>query len=448
MAATREALDLKEILSTEDLPLERFHELRREIHCHVDLRNQLEALVADWGPVARKLSSENKAEVRRGVARWLLGQVDEAIQILEPARASKEKNYFLGLSYLDAGRAAQALEQFKEAGEGEDPLISYGSCEAKIKSGRYEEAEAHVERFLKKKPDAEGLYLKGLLADLQGFHDAALQSYEKALEIEPGHARSLFRLAYIMDLAGEDARALELYEQLRKLRPMHLSTVMNLGVLYEDRGDYERAVQCYQSVLDYFPNHGRARLFLGDAQASLTMFYDEEAARREAKLLQVLAQPVAEISFSPRVRNALAKLGVNSLGDLVQKTEEELLTIPNFGRTSLREVKEFLSSKGLAMASSSGPGGAIEEPLAVATAAVDGAPAAAPASDEILQKNLSDVEWSGRIRKVFEKLNLVTIGDLLKKTEKDLLKSKNLGVTSIKEIRRKLGQFGVAMQAE
>ena len=40
------------------------------------------------------------------------------------------------------------------------------------------------------------------------------------------------------------------------------------------------------------------------------------------------------------------------------------------------------------------------------------------------------------------------MGDLLSKTEKDLLKSKNLGVTSIKEIRKKLGQLGVQMKLE
>ncbi len=449
MPATSEALDLKGILSTEDVTLERFHEIRREIHCHVDLRTRLEELLEDFGGVARGLSSDNKVEVRRGTCRWLLGQVDEAIRILEPARSSKEKCYFLGHSYLDVGRAAEALEQLKEAGEADpgDPLISAATCEAKIKCGKFDEAETHLDRLLKKKDaGAEPHYLKGLLADVQGYHDEAMKSYEKALEAEPGHPRALFRLAYVMDLSGEDARAMELYEQLRKLRPMHLHTIMNLGVLYEDRGDYERAAQCYQSVLDYFPNHARAKLFLSDARAAMTMFYDEDAARREAKLAQVLGQPVAEISFSPRVRNALQKLGVNSLGELVQKTEEELLSIPNFGRTSLREVKEFLSSKGLTMASGGAPGGLVEEAAEeAAEPAADGG-AAGPASPEVAQKTLGDMEWSGRIRKVYEKMGLVTVGDLLKKTEKDLLKSKNLGVTSIKEIRKRLGQLGVTMQ--
>jgi DNA-directed RNA polymerase alpha subunit len=153
---------------------------------------------------------------------------------------------------------------------------------------------------------------------------------------------------------------------------------------------------------------------------------------------------VAEISFSPRVRTALQKLGVNSLAELVAKSEEDFLSIPNFGRTSLRELKEFMSSKGLSL--SSGPGGPAPEP-AVEEAVAPPVPVG-PVSDEIAGKNLGDYEWSGRIRKVFEKLSLVTVGDLLKRTEKDLLKSKNLGVTSIKEIRKKLGQLGVAMKPE
>ncbi|HZE97492.1 MAG TPA: DNA-directed RNA polymerase subunit alpha C-terminal domain-containing protein [Planctomycetota bacterium] len=439
------APDLKEVLSTEELTTDRLHDIRREVHSHVDLRGQLEELVADFGTkVAKSLSSDNKVEIRKGTAKWLLGRSEEAIQLLAAARPSKERSYVLGVSYLEAGRPQDALVALKEASDADasDPHISAAYCEAKIRAGKYDEAETHVDKLLKKE-GATGLYLKGLLADFQGYRDEALKAYEKALEVEPGHASSLFRLAYIMDLTGDDSRALELYEQLRKLRPMHVNTVMNLGVLYEDRGEYERAIQCYQTVLDYFPGHARAQLYLKDAQASLTMFYDEDAARREAKVAQILAQPVAEISFSPRVRTALQKLGVNSLADLVAKSEEDLLQIPNFGRTSLRELKEFLSSKGLSLASASGPGGVVEPATEEVPIVAEG-----PVSEETLKKNLSDLEWSGRIRKVYEKMGVVTIGDLLKRTEKDLLKSKNLGVTSIKEIRKKLGQLGVSMKPE
>ncbi len=448
MAPAAETPDLKDVLSAEDLTLERLHELRREVHCHVDLRSQVEALIADFGGVAKKLSSENKAEVRRGTALWLIGLSEKAVEVLKPLRTSKERSYVLGVSHLEGGRASDALEPLKDSAEADsgDFLAAAAYCEARIRAGDAEGAEAQIERLLKKQAGGRAWYLKGLLADLQGYHDEAMKAYEKALELEPGYPEALFRLAYVMDLAGEDARALELYEQLRKLRPMHLSTVMNLGILYEDRGDFDRAAQCFQSVLDYFPNHGRAQLYLKDAKASLTMFYDEDAARREAKLAQVLGQPVTEVQFSPRVRNALTKLGVTTLGDLVMKTEDELLSIPNFGRTSLKELKEFMAGKGLGLASAPGTPG-----LPAAIGGEAGAPAAAAPeapSEEDLKRNLGDLEWSGRIRKVFEKLGLVTLDDLLKRTEKDLLKAKNLGVTSIKEIRKKLGQLGVSMRPE
>src|SRR5579863_8622144 len=149
MAEAASALDLKEVLSTEELTLDRLHEVRREVHCHVDLRNQLEELLADFGPkVAKALSSENKAEVRRGAAQWILGHSEEAIRILEPARASKERSYILGTSYLEVGRPEDALVALKEASEADssDPHISAAYCEAKIKAGKYEDAEQHVER--------------------------------------------------------------------------------------------------------------------------------------------------------------------------------------------------------------------------------------------------------------------------------------------------------------
>ena len=154
-------------------------------------------------------------------------------------------------------------------------------------------------------------------------------------------------------------------------------------------------------------------------------------------MAQVLGLPLADVTFSQRVRNALQKLGLATLGDLVQRTEEELLEIPNFGKTSLREVKEFLTSKGLNLAS----GGEM--------APTPGAePVEGEAQDEVKNRALADFEWSGRIRKVYEKLGVVTVGDLLNYTESDLLKSKNLGSTSIKEIRQKLGTLGVAMRGE
>ncbi|HZN60772.1 MAG TPA: DNA-directed RNA polymerase subunit alpha C-terminal domain-containing protein [Planctomycetota bacterium] len=440
MPTAEETLDLSALIASEDVAPEQFAEARRQIHCSIERRSALEKLLEDFPAVAKKLSSENKADTRKAAILWALGRVEEAIPLFEQARSSRERAYLLGLSYLDVGKTEQAIAQLKEALEADSSDVSAaaGLAEAYVRANDYDSAEKILERFLKKNSDhADLLYVQGLSLDFQGYHGEAVEKYEKALDKEPGHPRALFRLAYLYDLGGEDDRALELYEQLRRQRPIHVNTMINLGIFYEDRNEFEKAADCFRAVLEYFPTHPRARLYLRDAEASLSMFYDEEAARREARMAQVLGLPLADVTFSQRVRNALQKLGLATLGDLVHRTEEELLEIPNFGKTSLREVKEFLTSKGLNLAS----GGEI-------AAAPGGEPVEGEAQDEVKNRALADFEWSGRIRKVFEKLGVVTVGDLLNYSESDLLKSKNLGSTSIKEIRQKLGTLGAAMRAE
>ena len=127
---------------------------------------------------------------------------------------------------------------------------------------------------------ADFLYLHGVLFEIQGYGSKSTEAYEAAMAKEPGHPGATFRMASFLDRTGEDAEAMALYEQLRKLRPTHINTALNLGTLYEDKGDYEKALECYQAILDFFPTHPRARLYFKDARASVSMFYDEDAARR------------------------------------------------------------------------------------------------------------------------------------------------------------------------
>jgi hypothetical protein len=56
---------------------------------------------------------------------------------------------------------------------------------------------------------------------------------------------------------------------------------------------------------------------------------------------------VDELELSVRSANCLKNDNIIYIGDLVQKTEAEMLRTPNFGRKSLNEIKEVLSSMGL-----------------------------------------------------------------------------------------------------
>src|SRR3546814_1319685 len=58
-----------------------------------------------------------------------------------------------------------------------------------------------------------------------------------------------------------------------------------------------------------------------------------------------LLKKVDELELSVRSANCLKNDNIIYIGDLVQKTEAEMLRTPNFGRKSLNEIKEVLSSK-------------------------------------------------------------------------------------------------------
>jgi DNA-directed RNA polymerase subunit alpha len=57
--------------------------------------------------------------------------------------------------------------------------------------------------------------------------------------------------------------------------------------------------------------------------------------------------PIEELELGVRSYNCLKRVGIETIGDLVSKTEAELAAIPNFGKKSIEEVKETLSTHGL-----------------------------------------------------------------------------------------------------
>jgi DNA-directed RNA polymerase subunit alpha len=72
-------------------------------------------------------------------------------------------------------------------------------------------------------------------------------------------------------------------------------------------------------------------------------------AEGEDTLTGELALPIEELNLSVRSYNCLKREGVNSVGDLVQKTEQELTDIRNFGQKSIDEVKQKLEDMSLSL---------------------------------------------------------------------------------------------------
>ena len=90
-------------------------------------------------------------------------------------------------------------------------------------------------------------------------------------------------------------------------------------------------------------------------QRQLSVFVDLEAeekheeVKKEDDIDPILLRPVDDLELTVRSANCLKAESIYYIGDLIQKTEVELLKTPNLGKKSLTEIKDVLASRGLSL---------------------------------------------------------------------------------------------------
>jgi len=382
--------------------------------------------------------------VRLGVCYYLMGRYTLAAETLNQGDGGALTQFYLGKCHFAAGDYAAAKASFESAATaGYTP----DDCALAIsEADRYlGDAAMALERlnslFGAVEQTAEYLYQRGAcVAAVGGNPQEVVALYERAVESDPEHPGALFGLAKETDRNGNDTEAIELYERAATRFPSHVGTLLNLGVLYEDAGKFDRAVRCYQRILEIYPDHQQARLYMKDARASGDVMFDDDDHRDRDRVSQMLGVPVSDFELSVRSRNCLQRMGIESLGDLARTTEHDLLASKNFGETSLVEIREILAAKGLEL-------GAL---------AHEKAPADVPYEPESLSDDeramhdrpIHDLSLSVRARKCMVRLGINTIGELLRKTGDELLECKNFGVTSLREVREKLGPMGLRLRGD
>jgi len=394
-----------------------------------------------------QIESENPdakgaAAVKLGIARYMVCRFEAAIEALSAGTDNRDRRYFQACCCRHLGQYNKAIEEFERAkARGwEGPEIDLEIVEARAMSGDVDQAGKDL-RSLEGKLGQTAAYLcvRGLVDELAGDIEAAGEAYEQAVETDENSAAALFRLAYFQDLYGEDEQAMELYTRCLGIQPAHVGALMNLAVLYEDAEQYDQASHCLRRILAINPSHWRARLFLRDAEASKTMYFDEDRAKMMAQRNAILETPVTDFELSVRARNCLKKMDITTLGDLVNTPESRLLEYKNFGETSLKEIRDMLALKGLRL------GQALEEEASAELGDMFDTDAAAHGREGVLGTPLGQVELSVRARKALESLRIETLGDLVQKTEAELLACRNFGQTSLNAIRQTLSQFGLRL---
>jgi len=380
-----------------------------------------------------------------GVGYLILGRFQQAAEWLEKAANNKYRHYW-------AAQAATAHHDFeaaiasyrKAASAGWDAFeIDMRCAELYLRSGDEAAAAKLVRAHQRDGADrADWYYVRGLVVEREGDRAGAIDLYEKALTLDPDHVPTMFRAAWLYDLRGDDEQAIELYKRLALQPRAHVNALMNLAVIYEDIGRYDDAITCLQRVLVAYPNHTRARLFLKDVESSRKMVIDDAIEKRVESRNRLLATPISEFELSVRARNCLKKMNIQTLGDLLKLTEQELLAYKNFGETSLDEINQLLAKRGLRL----GQRPEDIDPAALAPAPPEPARVAVPPGAEaLLSKPVFELELSVRARRCLQRLNIETVGELIQRTEAELLAARNFGVTSLNEIKARLKELGLTL---
>ena len=285
---------------------------------------------------------------------------------------------------------------------------------------------------------AQELHQRGLAAEAEGDRITAIEAYREAVAESP-LTESRFRLAWLLDLMGEEEEALSLYQSLAADDQPHINALVNLAIMLEDRGQYDEAMRTLRPVLESDPNHPRARMFQRDCEASESMLFDEDTERDQGRFNTMLDTPVTDFELSVRARNCLKKMNIRTLGDLLKVSEAELLSYRNFGETSLVEIKNMLSSKGLRLGQ--GVDGQLRRNPKDAFEELKGL-----APDHVLNKPITSLDLSVRARKALQLLGIGTIGDLAMRTEAELMGVKNFGSTSLDEIKERLEVHNLSLR--
>ncbi|MAE60688.1 MAG: hypothetical protein CMJ49_04930 [Planctomycetaceae bacterium] len=285
---------------------------------------------------------------------------------------------------------------------------------------------------------AEAALAEAHQAELSQDRIAALDAYEKAFQADPDNPKACFSLAYHRDLIGDDEDAIHLYEQCCSSGQAHVNALLNLAVLYEDTGRYSKAERCLRLVLDTYPNHARAQLYLKDVRASREMYVDDLDPNRDM-YDPLLETPVTDFALSARARNCLKKMNIRALGDLLRTSEAGLMAYKNFGETSLTEIKAMLAAKGLRL------GQYIDAEQSRAREEMYDQ-LRGTGQENVVGVPIEQLDLSARAAKALTLLNIHTIGDLIQRTEAELLGIKNFGSTSLDEIKLKLEERGLSLR--
>jgi DNA-directed RNA polymerase subunit alpha len=286
---------------------------------------------------------------------------------------SAEYHFQLASCFLAEGERLSAIEHLEKA-EKLDPSHTgtlFQLAHANDLAGNDDEAIGFYERCLKHPPVHVGVLKNlGVLYEDHEKYDKAAECYRRVLSSDTTDEQARLFLkdsqaSQTMYYNPEEEHAFSRFSQVLEIpvtdfelsvRSRNCLKKMNIKTL----GDLTRVSE--QQLLSS-KNFGETSLGeikemmatkglrLGQsleegAQHDLRFRPQQQLSEQEQA---VLNKPVSDLNLSVRARKCMNRLGINTLGDLIQRTADELLESKNFGMTSLSEVREKLAQYGLTL---------------------------------------------------------------------------------------------------
>lgn len=236
-------------------------------------------------------------------------------------------------------------------------------------AGNDDEAIGYYEKCLKHPPVGKGvLYNLGILYEDNELFDKAADCYRRLQKSDPTDDRARLyckdaEAALTMHYSPDDEKVSVALKQILEIpltdfelsvRSRNCLKRMNLRTL----GDLTRVTEQQLLASKNFGETSLDEIKIIMTSKGLRIGQSmEQGAQYEfrfrpqqnlsAEEQAVLNKPVSELNLSVRARKCMNRLGIATLGDLCQRTSDELLEAKNFGVTSLTEVKEKLTQYNL-----------------------------------------------------------------------------------------------------
>jgi DNA-directed RNA polymerase subunit alpha len=305
------------------------------------------------------------------------GDVNHARSILsklqEMSSHSAEYHFQLASCFLGEGERSQAIRHLERSVE-LDPghtgaLFQLGH--ANDLAGNDEEAVSYYERCMSHPPVHVGALMNlGVLYEDSEKYDKAADCYRRILHASPSDEQARLFLkdtqaSKTMYYNPDEDQAHSRFSQVLEIpvtdfelsvRSRNCLKKMNIRSL----GDLTRVTEPQllssknfgeTSLSEIKEMMGSKGLRLGQSledggQPDMRYRTSQPLSAEEQA---VLNKPVTDLNLSVRARKCMNRLGINSLGDLIQHSADQLLESKNFGMTSLNEVREKLAQSGLTL---------------------------------------------------------------------------------------------------